>query len=106
MKRPDMKNTDKSEHVPVADDGFTKKYPTLHMYLTDAAWEDGSSRECSTISLFVEEGRFKAAMNDKALKRSVYVAADTLTGVLQALEKAVGSPEADWRAWGKNTRKK
>lgn len=106
MQRPDV--TDKG-NVPfraVGEDGFAKKHPLLLSYLQDVSYDDGSSREPSSMSVFVEDGLFKIALNDRDLKRSAYVSADTLSGCMAALEAQLGKGVADWRAWNKGSKKK
>ncbi len=89
----------------VTDANVRAKYPALLEYLTTTKWEDGSPRETSTLTIFVEGGQFKVAVNDRALKRSVYVTARTLQDALAAAQEAVAGDAADWRAWNAGKRK-
>lgn len=83
-----------------------KKFPVLLSYLEDDAYEDGSKRERAKVSIFIEQGHVKAALNDGDAKRSCYVTADSLQDVLELLEKGLKDDSVDWRAWNQNTKKK
>lgn len=106
MKRPAETTAPGGAAPSATDDRFLKLYPTLHTYMTDTTWEDGTSREVSSLSVFVEDGRWKIAINDKDLRRSVYVTGGTFLEAMQAAEKAVASSGCDWRAWNKATKKR
>lgn len=99
MKKPPLETTSAGTSVPLSDEGFMKKHPVLYEYLTDVKWDDGTAREPSTLSLFVEDGRFKAALNDKAMRRSLYVSGDRFQDAILALEKALTGQTPDWRVW-------
>jgi len=95
-----------AEGSPVLGDKTMAQYPLLLSYLMDERYEDGSPREKSALSVFVEDGRLKVALNDKDCRRSLYVASDGLQGGLKAMESLLGTGKAEWRAWGKQARKK
>jgi len=82
------------------------KHSEIMAFLTDVAYDDGTPRELSTISLFVEDGMFKAALNDKDMRRSLYVTAESMLGALGALEATLLRGGGDWRPWNKATKKK
>lgn len=107
MKRPEnVAKASKGKGVASCPDAdLVKRYPNLIEYLTVTEFEDGSSRERSVLSVFVEDGRVKVCLNDKELERSGYVSGDTLTGVLVALEKALATEGLEWRPWGGKKRK-
>lgn len=79
--------------------------PTLLSYLTDDKYEDGTPRQRSTMSVFVEEGMVKIALNDRQEHASMYVAAEGLGTALEALESKLDAGTGDWRAWNNRTRK-
>lgn len=90
---------------PVQDPQLRAKYPTVLEYLTQATWDDGSARETSALSVFIEHGYVKVAVNDRACRRSLYVAAKTLQEALAAAEEQLKDDAADWRPWGGKTKK-
>lgn len=98
MKRPE--DTVKEEGAAMPDEKWAKSLPTLCEYLVTTEWEGGGAREPSTLVLKVQNGCILAAVNDVALKRSLYVSGDTVEATLKSMEKALQSPTADWRKWG------
>lgn len=105
MKKPEQQQREKSVGIST-EDKFAKKFPTIVEYLTTDQWEDGSDRELSSLSMFVEDGKWKAAINDKAMKRSCYVTAESFDDALGRIEKALATSSADWRAWTTHKRNK
>lgn len=100
MKKPTEKAKGKQPAMGVCPDKrMMDKCPRVVEYLTTCRWDDGTPRERSTITLFVEEGKVKAALNDREMKRSLYVSSDTLEDVLGALEEGLADEGADWRVW-------
>lgn len=106
MKRPDCHTPASSAKSSSAIAAFGKQFPTLFEYLTHEKWDDGKPRDTSTVSLFIEGGVFKLALNDKDLSRSLYVSASSYADVWVALETALNDSLADWRPWGRHTKKK
>jgi hypothetical protein len=99
MRKPDRQATVGSVLAGMPDNDFAAEYPTITDYLTCIRYEDGSARVVSALSLFLEEGSCKVALNDKDCKRSLYVAADTFKGALVLLEAALQTDAAPWRQW-------
>jgi len=79
------------------DPFFAEKYEALHEYLTMTAWEDGSERVTSTISLFVDQGQWKARLNDRDGGQVAFVSAEGFIALLEALETALRDGTLDWR---------
>lgn len=106
MKKPDVRaELTAGAREAIASD-LSKRWPTLWEYLSSAKWDDGSVRETSTLMLLVDEGRLKGCLNDRALERSCWVAADSLMGLLESLEAALESGGTDWRARKEYRKKK
>jgi len=106
MKKRDATPQGEVAKASVADATFEKRFPRIFEYMTLLHFDDGTARELSKVSLFVENGKFKAALNDHAERCSLYVAADSVDGVLKALEASLGQENPEWRAWNHNTKKK
>lgn len=70
---------------------------SLYSYLTESKWEDGEPRELSTLMLFVQDGRWKACLNDRACKRVCFVSGATIEEALLSLDEDLRHDEADWR---------
>jgi hypothetical protein len=85
----------------VQDERALKKYPTLCEFLGATVWPDGAGRETGSVSLFVEGGAWKAAVNDRDASMSAYVTKTTLEGILDAIEGGLLKDSLDWRSWKK-----
>ena len=108
MKKPNTVNGHAEQGKSLRDESFSKKYPLITEYLTAVKYDDGSSRETSTLSVYVQDGGFGVSINDRDCQRSLYVVATTLSEALAAIEKHLGKEDSDWRSWkprkGKYTR--
>lgn len=82
----------------VAESEWTTAYARLFEHLVEDRWDDGTVRETSTLLLFVEAGRWKGCLNDRALGRSCFLSADTPEGLLAAFEGGLADDGLDWRA--------
>lgn len=80
------------------DCAFARDYPAIWEYLTMEKWDDGDTRETSTLLMLFEDGCFKACLNDRALGRSAWTTADSPSKALQRLDNAIQQGSADWRA--------
>lgn len=99
MKRPDPKSTTGTGQPSGADDAFVKAYPSVWSYLADETWDDGKDRQPSALSLTWKEGCWQLALNDKALKQSLYTCAPTQKEALGLMEKALRDGTGVWRSW-------
>lgn len=106
MKRREATPKGEVATAAVSDPNFEKKFPKVWEYMTRLHFDDGEPRQLSKVSLFVENGKFKAALNDPEERASLYVAADTVDAVLKALEATLASENPEWRPWNGNTKKK
>lgn len=99
MKKPDTEERANRSATGCTDAKFQGKYPTIVEYLISAAWEDGSPRELSALSISCRDGCVALAMNDKELKQSLYTLAGTLEEALKLMEGALVSGAGEWRSW-------
>lgn len=81
-------------------------WPAVVSMLTSESWPDGSKRVPSSLTLFWHDGSLKACLNDKDADVTAWVSADTLEGLLEALEVGLQGDRLDWRKGGKRTGKK
>lgn len=81
-------------------------YPSLADYLTCEKWDDGSPRVPATVMLFMQDGRWKVCVNDKAMGRVAFVAGVTPEAALQAVEDGLRGDDLDWRAVADGGRRK
>lgn len=105
MKKPVRASSEPTTRVPMPDEEFVLSYPVLTTFLCDSAYDDGSLRERSTLTVFVEDGSIKVALNDRAEARSLYVAAQTLPEALELLERGVNADQPPWRLWPRGRKK-
>lgn len=66
-------------------------------YLTCDQFEDGEQREVSMLLVFVEDGRFKLALQDRQEGRSLWTVADSISEALRLLESVLKAGNGDWR---------
>lgn len=86
------------QSVSEADGAFFKKYPALSEFLDLEEWEPGQTRERGTMTLFFEQGAFKAAVNDRDSGLVAFVSKQSFQGLLEAIEKGLQTGSLDWRA--------
>lgn len=72
-------------------------YPNLFSYLTQDAWEDGSTRVTSTILFFVERGELKCCISDRDAQRSAFLTGSDFQALLEAVEHGLEEDALDWR---------
>lgn len=94
--RPKGLKSDKSTN-PLEDSDFQKDYPALYEYLSAVLFSDGSPRETSTMTIFVEHGRFKAAVNDRHNEGVLFCSADTYGELMEVVEECLKTGDGDWR---------
>jgi len=80
---------------------WSRKHPALWEYLTMEEYPDGSPRERSMLCAFVENGAFKACLQDRDAQMSLWASGASLDDVLGALEaKCASGDESEWRSMG------
>jgi hypothetical protein len=76
----------------------------LWSFLADGRWEDGQRRELGSLTLFVDQGKLKAALNDRDASEVGFVTLDLDRPVQQQLDQALRSERIDWRRNGRKAR--
>jgi len=99
MKKPEVREVDPVAGAPFADPTWAKGLPRICEYLSTTAWDDGTPREPSTLTIKAQDGQILCALNDKDASRTLYATADTVMGGLKSLEKHLEANTGDWRAW-------
>jgi hypothetical protein len=85
---------------------FWKRLPDLYAFLSVSSWPDGKSRVPGTVLIFTDGSVWKCCLNDKDQNLVAFVSGPTIEKALEAAEKAVGDPGADWRvSQGKGKRR-
>lgn len=90
------------------DPDFSTRCPAIFDYVTLVRDEQNKTRQTSTLTLSVDQGAFKALLNDRQTGFQVFVTADTLWGAIDALEAVLKSPRVPWRRnpWHKDAPKR
>lgn len=103
-----LSRPDDAQKVPVIpnDDWLIANCPLLIDYLTNVKYDDGSVRELSTLNIFIQDGLFKVAVNDRDAEASLYASGETLQLALAAAESRLNANVPDWRFWKSKTGKK
>lgn len=81
----------------VSESALPVLFPVLWEYLSGGQWEDGSRRETSTVTIFVEDGQVKLCLNDRELKRTTWSTGLTLEAAAEGLESRLRDDRAEWR---------
>lgn len=76
---------------------LSRAYEALLTHIVATTWPDGSERQGSSLTLFVDEGALKACLNDKGNDLVAFVSAESLEGLLGALEAGLREDKLDWR---------
>lgn len=66
-------------------------------YLARDRYDNGDTRQRSTLLAFADEGLFKVCLNDRESERSLWASALTLQEAIQTLDALLDSPAAEWR---------
>lgn len=82
-----------------SDPWLLTNVPSLVEYLADTTFDGGELRTTSTLTIFFEGGLIKIALNDRDAGASLYRSGASIQDALLALQKALGTPDADWRPW-------
>jgi hypothetical protein len=94
-KRPAAVGGDSVEAAEDAD--FVGLYPTLWKYLTSVRWDDGEPRQVSSVSYFLQHGKWTACLVEKNWGLILFATADRWDDLREALDARLSDPKADWR---------
>lgn len=79
------------------DEEFQLAYPALSEYLTVGSYPDGSPRQLATLTVFREDGWWKACLNEKDQGLVLFVAENRFSVLLEALELLLQEESPPWR---------
>lgn len=95
--RKHLPSEEPSKHESFVDVAFQSSYPALSEFLTVAVYPDGSPRQLSTLTLFRDDGQWKACLNDKDNGTVLFVTENTYGTLLEALEILLQEERPPWR---------
>lgn len=84
--------------IETQDSAFAKSYPALAEFLSLETWGEGEARTRGTLTIFWEEGMFKASVNNRDSEEVAFVAKQAFKGLLDAVEKGLAADSLDWRS--------
>jgi len=80
------------------DPRVEKDFPAIWDLMTTTKLKDGTSVATMTVLLFVQDGLWKACLNDRQGEVSSFVSADTALALLQAIEEGLAGDSLEWRS--------
>jgi len=86
-----------AEETAVTDVADLAVVPALAEFLVSARWPDGSRRQPGSVTIFVDQGKLKAVMNDRDQGYVCFVTVGALQGLWEALESVLVDGDGDWR---------
>lgn len=99
MREPDTAPATPESPGTCPDAKFTSRFPSIAEHLSATFYDNGKARLPSTLSIRVEEGEVRLALNDVDKSRSMFTAASTLDKGLEAMEKHLAATGGTWRPW-------
>lgn len=79
------------------DEWLATTCPALHEWLTAVQWPDGTARQTSRLSLWFEGRECRGYLRDQDTQHLLWGVADTLAGLLVALDDQLQSDAPQWR---------
>lgn len=81
----------------LVDEAFAKKHSTVLEVLAARAVIEGSETNRVSLSLFVQDGQWKAILKDKQDALCLWVTAPTMATLWSSMEACLLDPETVWR---------
>lgn len=78
-------------------DSLVPACPTLAEYLLQCRWDDGKSRQTSTLTISADDSRWKIRISDRDGGRVAFISGSTLEDAFLSLEQALSSGKIEWR---------
>jgi hypothetical protein len=101
-KRPNPSCVPNATQPVWEDPEFARDYPSLHAFLFDPKYEDGSPRFVGSVSIFVQMGILKMAVNDKDRNVVAFASAPTWAELLFVVDEGICKDSLDWKASSKS----
>jgi hypothetical protein len=86
--------------APLQTGSWGKELPKLVEFLSEAKWEDGSTRVLGTMLVFVESGVWKACLHERGLHASCFVSGSSPQELFRAVEAGLRDGSLAWRSKG------
>lgn len=79
------------------DPRVEKDFPALWDLMTTTKLKDGKVRRTMTVLLFVDDGKWKACLNDRENGVTAFVSGDTAQALLMSIEEGLQGDSLEWR---------
>ena len=87
-----------TDEVYVTDGDFGQQFPALFAFMARTVGTDGQVRQGCKVTVFAEDGKWKAGLSDPNTEHTMWVTLDSPDAVWGALDaKLRTGPE--WRRW-------
>jgi len=83
------------------DAAFEAKHQALAAFMLCTVGPDGKPRFGCRVSVFADDGHWKATLSDSNTEHSLYVTLERPQDAFAALDKALRAEQPDWRPWKK-----
>lgn len=74
-----------------------KSLPSLLEFLSGGVFEDGSSREPGSLTIFRQDGLCKLCLSEKTTGLVAFISGKSVTSAFAAAEKGLQGGTLDWR---------
>jgi len=89
-------NSAGSGYLAARDDEFRRRWPTVFDFIS-LMGVGGKSRKTGTMLLFLEDGKWKACINDRDGGFYCFLSSDSFWGLLDASEASLKEGGCEWR---------
>lgn len=79
------------------DDVIGNSREILFDFLVERVWSDGRPRQTASLLIFVDEGQWKACLNDRDSGSVAFVSSSSVGGLLDAISDGLRGDSLDWR---------
>jgi len=98
LRRASEASTGAGNTRAAADEQFEGTYPHLFAQLTVLEWGKGKPRQTSTVTLFTDEGTWKASLNNRDEGLTLFGTGESFDQALAVLEEQLAAPAGPpWR---------
>ncbi len=80
------------------DENLAKRCPFLFALMTELLDDADKARQPCSVVIFAEDGLWKGCLSEKNLDMNLWASADSLVGVLEALELRLNADVIEWRS--------
>lgn len=84
---------------PPSDETFFRDFPFIAAWLTFCELPDGTVKVPGCVQIRVDDGDFRATLQDAATGQAATALSATLEGCFKALEATLSDPNCKWQIW-------